>query len=91
MMPTHIRAIAEERGRRRLSPELERYLRWEYGPGTGAAYFLAELEHAANRRHEARPHRPSIIARIERAIASLVARARSRRRGGVDPRPQPRA
>ncbi|HKZ90442.1 MAG TPA: hypothetical protein VJ300_09340 [Thermoplasmata archaeon] len=92
MMPTHVRLLVEQRNGPRLSPELERYLRWEYGPDTGAGYLLAELERITARRPpKARRTARSIVRAITKALKALVARPEIKGHSEVSGRPGPHA
>jgi len=91
MMPTYSRLLVEARRGPRLSPELERYLRSEYGPGTEAGYLLAELEREnAARRRTKRPVGRSVVHAIARAMKGLVVRG-ARDAEEVSARPQPQS
>ena len=92
MMPTYSRLLVEARRGPRLSPELERYLRSEYGPGTEAGYLLAglERENAARQRGRRRAGR-SVMHAIAEALKGLVGRRARRSAGEVSARPQPQS
>lgn len=60
------RAVVEERSNPRHYAELSRYLRMEYGPGTGPGYFMRELANGAS------PSRKGLAARAFSALAKAV-------------------
>jgi len=73
MMPTNSRGLVENRWMPRIAPEVARYLRWEYGPGTEPAYLLVEFERSrrASRRSRRRSVR-SVVHAIAEALRAFV-------------------
>jgi len=71
MMPTNGRGLVEDRWKPQIAPEVARYLRWEYGPGTEPAYLLAELERSRRASH--RRHRRSVRAVLNAFAEALKA------------------
>lgn len=72
MLYEYGKAVAEERRRPRNSGELEKFLRWEYGPGTNMGFLLAERAARVPRRWR----RPKLgLAKALKAIMDALSRA----------------
>lgn len=88
MMDGYARAVAADR-RRAAMGELATYVRWEYGPGTGLGYFLAELGAAAPQRRTRRSDGErsggwrGMASAVASAFASFVRRRRARSHDAV--------
>lgn len=70
MMDRYGKAVVEERVKPRHLAEVARYLRMEYGPGTGPGYLLAESADGSRRKAQGRT---STLARVGAALAAAFA------------------
>ncbi len=69
MQAEYGRAVVRERTNPKQLAELARYLRMEYGPGTGPGYFFAELaDGARTRKAEGTNGVLSALRRVVRAL-----------------------
>lgn len=69
MQAEYGKAVVRERTNSRQLAELTRYLRTEYGPGTGPGYFFAELADGARTRKARRTNGVlNVLRRVVRAL-----------------------
>ncbi len=64
------KAVVKERASPQQYAELSRYLRMEYGPGTGPGYFLKEVADGTESRKGLAARTYSALAKAMRALAN---------------------
>ena len=85
MAAAYARAVSAERRSPRAFAELAEYVRWEYGPGTGLGYFLAEMASAAPSSRRRRRTGTGMFRAFVRALrAAFPANGRSHRTTEAD-------
>ena len=83
MMEAYGRAVVEERVTPRHLRELAAYLRWEYGPGTGPGFILAEMANGAAPPPAKGKWAQGVFHALARAVRAVVPTNRNRRKATV--------
>lgn len=70
MQAEYGKAVVEQRTKPQHLAELARYLRMEYGPGTGPGYFFAELADGARGRKAKRTN--GVVNALRKVVRALT-------------------